>query len=401
MKNYIYRLKDETGRSLYGFTEAEDKKELKRKLRGNKYYFVSAEEYDRKKIFKKRVNLDILLIFTRRLTSLIESGIPILSAIHILWWQSEDKTIQLVVGHMRDKLEQGKTISEALDEFSNIFPDIYRAMVRVAEKAGGLVKILRKLTLYLENQKRVHTKTKMAALYPTIVMTAAILVLICMFVYVVPIFQKVLVRLDVKLPALTLFVLKISAVIRSRYFILGIILLSIVVYFLLKMLRKRPRYSYYLDYYKLKIPYIGNILHSIILSRFIHSLSILLSAGLPIIESFTVAKTTTNNCRMDADIDELKDKLEQGNSLYDSFRGVKLFPVMLVEMIGAGEISGNLTKILESLAIHYDEEVDYNQSKMFTIVEPILILFVGGIVLITLLAIYLPVFSIWQGLIAV
>ncbi len=145
MGSYVYQLKDERGRALFGFAEAVNLSELKRRLRNGQFYFISAHSFDEAKILKKKVNQEALLVLTHRLASLIDSGIPILAAMHILWRQTEDKNLQLVVSHMRSRLEQGCKISEALEDFPSVFPPLYRAMVGIAEKTGGLSAILKKL----------------------------------------------------------------------------------------------------------------------------------------------------------------------------------------------------------------------------------------------------------------
>jgi len=398
MRNYVYKLKDESGKTLYGFSEAHNKKDLKKRLRHSSFFFISAELYDRKKIFGSKVDLESLLVFTRRLSSLIEAGIPILTAMHILWRQTEDKTIQLVISHIRSRLEEGKKISIALDDFPKMFPPMYRAMISVAEKAGGLVVILKRLTAYLEYQKLLITRTKKAILYPLIVIIFAFLVLLVMLVFVVPLFQTVLKQLNIELPLLTRVVLGLSELLRSPAFILSLPFVITISIFSYRVLKHDPKFAQSVDFYKTKIPYVGNILYSLALGRFVRSLSILVGAGLPIVESFEVAKTTTSNQYIVGGINQAQKKIERGQSLYESFNEAKLFPVMFVEMVGVGESSGAIVQSLENLADHFDEEVEYKQNKFFTLLEPFLIIFVGIIVIIILLAIYMPIFSIWSGL---
>lgn len=398
MKSYIYKLKDETGKNLYGFQKAKDLHALKKKLRESRYFFLSAQPVNHNHILDKKVPLESLIMFTRRLSALIESGIPILTAMHILWRQTEDKTMQLVICHIRENLEEGKKISIALNDFPNIFPVMYRAMIDVAEQAGGLVEVLKKLTSYLAQQRIVVMRTKKATLYPAIVLTFAFLVLIMLFTFVVPTFQRVLLKLNVELPLITKIILAISAFIRSWPFFLGlgiIVTVGIIVYLRLK---KHPQFSYYVDSFKLKIPFIGYIYYLLSMSRFSHSFGLMMKSGLPIIDSFEISKTTTSNNKVVKGIDEVRGKVEQGETLYDSFKGNTMFPIILVEMVGVGEKSGRIVNVLENLAYHFDEEIEYRQNKLFTLFEPFLIIFVGLIVIVTLLAIYMPVFSIWRGL---
>ena len=380
MGSYVYQLKDGRGRALYGFAEAISKAELKRQLRGINFYFIAAQSFDERKLLRKKVDQEALLAFTHRLASLIDSGIPILSAMNILWRQTEDKTLQLVVSHIRHRLEQGSKISEALDDFPSVFPPLYRAMVGIAEKTGGLSTVLRRLVEHLEYQKRFITKIKKAITYPIIVTTFAVIVLIGMFTFIVPIFAEVLTSLNSDLPLFTQVVLKISQFLKSIYGIPVILLAGIALFFLYKRLRNIRKFSIEMDRLKLKIPAIGYVLYSIAISRFTHALNMMLGAGVSIVESFEVAKTTVNNQYIVEGIDIVQRDVEQGVSLYNAFQEAKVFPVMLMEMVGIGESSGTVVKVFENLATHFDEEVDYKLNKFVTIMEPLLIIFVGFIV---------------------
>jgi type IV pilus assembly protein PilC len=398
MPNYLYKLKDENGKPLYGFSEARDLKELKSHLRAFDVFFISAKIFDIKEFKKQRVTFDALLMFTHRLTSLIESGIPILQALNILWKQSEEKTMQIVLSRMYRHVEDGENISKALDEFPNIFPHLYRAMVHVAEKTGSMVFILRRIVEYLEYQRQFMSRVKKAMLYPCIVMGLTILVLIGMFTFVVPTFQKVLTGLNAELPLLTRIVLGISQIMRNPFFIAFVVICIISLVIAYREMRKVPDLGYKLDKYLLSFPFIGNLILTMSISRFINSLRVLIGSGLPIVESLDVAKTTVTNQYLVKHIGDVKEGVKQGRSLYETFRDSKIFPVLLVEMLGIGEKVGTVTKVLENLAKHFDEEVDYKLNKFLTIIDPLLIVIVGTIIIFTMLAIYLPIFSIWNKL---
>ena len=257
MKNFIYKLKDDKGKALYGFLEAEDKKALKSKLRDSGYYFITAYPFEQRRIFQQKANLEILLMFTHRLSSLIESGIPILTAMHILWRQTEDKKMQLVISHVRRNLEQGRTISEALKDFPNIFPIMYRALIAVAEKSGGLVIVLKQLTEYLEYQRYIMRRIGKATIYPSVVIVFALLILFCMFRYVVPIFQTVLMKLNVDLPPLTQAIINISDIIKSRAFLVVSFLVLVGGFFLIKQVRLYKPFIKKIDFLKLHLPFLG------------------------------------------------------------------------------------------------------------------------------------------------
>jgi len=398
MPNYLYKLKDENGKTLYGFWEAKDLRELKSRLRAFNVFFISAKVFDIKQLKKQKVTFDALLMFTHRLTSLIESGIPILSALNILWKQSEEKTMQLVISRMYRHVEDGENISKALDDFPNIFPYLYRSLVHVAEKTGSMVFILRRIVEYLEYQRQFMSRVKKAMLYPCIVMGLTILVLIGMFTFVVPTFQKVLTGLNAELPLITRVVLGISQVMRNPFFIGFVVVVIISLIVVYREMRKIPEIGYKLDKYILNFPFFGNLMLTMAVSRFINSLRVLIGSGLPIVESIDVAQSTINNQYLVKHIKDVKEGVKQGRSLYETFRDTKVFPVLLVEMLGIGEKVGTVTKVLENLTKHFDEEVDYKLNKFLTIIDPLLIIIVGTIIIFTMLAIYMPIFSIWNKL---
>jgi type IV pilus assembly protein PilC len=398
MPHYLYKLKDENGKSLYGFWEATDVRALKLRLSQFGSYFIFAKVFNIQQLKKEKVSFDALLMFTYRLTSLIESGIPILQALNILWRQSEEKTMQLVISRMYRHVEDGENISSALDEFPGIFPFLYRALMHVAEKTGSMVFILRKIVEHLEYQRQFTTRIKKAMMYPLIVMSLTILVLIGMFTFVVPTFQKVLMGLNVELPLLTRIVLSLSEIMRNPFFIVFMILGTISVIIVYTQMRKVPEIGYKLDKFAVSVPFFGNLFLTMSISRFISSLRVLIGSGLPIVESLEVARSTVTNQYLTKYIGDIKEGVKQGRSLYETFQDAKVFPILLVEMLGIGEKVGTVTKILESLAHHFDEEVDYKLNKFLTILDPLLIVTVGTIIIFTMLAIYLPIFSIWNKL---
>ncbi len=398
MAYFIIHVKDDNGRNLQAVIEAKDKNEAKQKVRNENYFFISAEPCKKDAVFSRSVPFKSLAMFTHRLMSMLETGIPILAAMNILWRQTEDTTIQLVVSHLKLQLEEGASISAAMDDFPKIFPPVYRSLMRVGEMGGSLVPILRKLSEYLDYQSKVIERTKRATMYPTFVIGFALVVIIAMFAFVVPTFQKVLFKLNVPLPMVTKIVLIFSSMIRSPWFIIGFPLVLIIGYKVFTECKKDKRMGLAIDRMIFKLPYFGEILYLFSLNHVIRSLSILLGAGVPIMDSFDLASATAANKVTTAEMTSVKTQLEQGRSLYDSFRSIKEFPVMLVEMIGIGESSGLLVNVLEKVTKHFDEEVDYQINRFLTILEPALTIFVGVIVVVTLLAIYLPIVSIWQGL---
>lgn len=397
-KWYIYLLKDETGKKMFGVCQGTNVNNIKQQLREYPHFFISAQKTDIQKIFKAKIDLQQTLVFTRRLSSLIDSGIPIVSVMNILWRQTEDKNMQLIISHISKNIENGSTIANAMDYFPYLFSPMYRSLIRVSENSGGLVYILKRLVEYLDKQKTLIIKIKKATFYPALVTIFAFLVLIGMFTFVVPTFQKVLLRLHVDLPALTMIIISISQFIRSWFFLLTLFILGAGAWAASIYIKRKKSLAYRLDSLKLKLPIFGEILYITALSRFTNSLSVLLASGLPLIQSLDLAKATTANQRFIHLISCVQKDVEQGQSIYKSFKGMGVFPILMVEMLGVGESSGSIVESLENLTKHFDEEVDYRLNQVLTLIEPILIMLVGVIVVVIMLAIYLPIFSVWQGL---
>ena len=398
MPAYLYKIKDTSGLTLYGVSEAKNAQDIKRQFRDTEYYFISAQGYPAGRFAHIHLGLDDLLMFTERLASLIEAGVPILQSMHILWKQSTVRDVQIIVTHIRKKLEDGATLYEAFSAFPNVFPTMYLALISVAEVGGSLVEILKKLSQYLQDQKKFVSRVKRAAMYPMFVMSFAFLVLICMFAFVVPTFQKVLSKLHVELPLLTKILFNISAFVRNVPLIIFLVIVIIGGIILYKFLRKSKGLDYMIDALKLKIPLFKDVYYPLLIGRFTRSFSLLIGSGVPVITSLTVARGTVVNMYIESSIEEIKLQVMEGGSLYEAFKSIKTFPIMLVEMVGIGESTGKLQYLLEKVSDHLDAEVDYKLYKFLTILEPLLIIFVGAIVLVVLLGIYFPIFTLQNTL---
>jgi len=395
---FIYKIRDETGKSFCGLIEATDPRMIKKNLRSSNLYFVSARPFRTSQLYRKKVSLETLLMFTHRMYSLIEAGIPILSALNILWRQTEDLTMQLVASRMMLQIERGNSLSEAVSEFPNIFSNIYIAMITVGESGAGLVPLLKELSVYLEAQKQFISRIKRATIYPSFVLIIAMLVMLGMFIFVVPIFERVLSGINAEMPMLTQVLMFISNLIRTVYF--WIILAAFLVggYFLYRNMERVPKLRRMMADVKMKIPILGEIIYILSLGRFVRTLGLLSGSGLQIIRSLQIARSTIGNQKIEDAVQEVEQEIAQGVALYEAFRSAPVFPVIMLEMIGIAEKKGNISIAFEKLAVHFDEKADYLLNRFLILLEPILIILVGSIVGFILAGVYLPIFSIWKGL---
>lgn len=401
MPTFVYKVKDETGKTFSGVLEAEDIKALRKKLRDSGYYVVFVSSYRKKRrlsLFEEKITLDTLTSFTHQLSSMIEAGLPILMALDILWREIENSKMQVVISQIRNRLKEGKSLSEAVGEFPTVFPIMYRALLSVAESGGGLVSILKKLVEYLNNQKQFISKIKKATTYPMIVVFFAVIVVVLMLILVVPTFQKVFAKINVELPLLTQMIVSISNLMRTFIFWFVTAGAIFFLYFLYRTIKANPRGHLLIDKIKLRLPLFGKIFYTAAVGRFIRSLSLLLGGGLPAAKSIEVAKAAAVNKEIENSLEWVEKRIIEGVSLNESLRETRFFPMLLVEMAAVGEQSGTLVEMLERVANHFEEELEFRLNKFLTLLEPLLIFFVGGVVVFVLLSIYLPIFKLWRAL---
>jgi len=394
MALFIYKVKNDVGRTLVGIAEAENVKEVKRQFHVPDHFFISARAYNSRHLARIRLKLDDLLMFNNRLSCLVEAGVPILQALSILWRQSEHHDVQIIVSYMREELEEGASLWEVFSAFPAAFPPIYLALINVAEVGAGMANILKKLSQYLEDQKKFYSRLSRATMYPAFVLGFALLVLIGLFVFIVPTFEKVILRLHGELPFLSKVLFGISNLLCNPYFDGAVVICVIIALFLWRFLSKIEAYKYMLDYWKIKAPLLKNVLYPLSVARFTRSLSLLLGSGVPLVTAVEVCNTTINNSWLQKAVEDIRQNLLDGGSLYDAFKITKAFPFMVVEMIGIGETGGKLQQLLEMASAYLEEEADYALTKYLTYLEPLMIIAVGAIVLFVLLGIYLPIFSI-------
>ncbi len=399
MAEFVYKVRDQNGRIFHGVSEAVDIDAMKKVLRDGGWFTLDVGLYKKNKfgLFNQGVKLDSLIMFTHELTSMLESGIPILKAMDILWKQVDSPRFQIVISRMKNKLSEGASINEAFNEFPEVFPPLYRALLGVAEFGADISKILRKLLQYLINQKSFTEKLQKAIAYPMVVVSFAILVVLVMLMWVIPTFQTVFKKINVELPLFTQIVINISSAFRTVYFwLIAAALIGGSIYFYRRFV-KTTEGRLAIDTFKLKMPIFGKIFYIAAISRLVRSLSLLIGAGLPLTESLAVARATALNVKLSNALETVQRKIVQGNPLGVSIGDTGVFPAFLSEMITVGEASGTLPEMLERMAVHFEEEFDSQVNRFLTLLEPLLIIFVGGLVLLIIMSIYLPIFKLWGG----
>ena len=397
MTKFIYKVRDRQGKLMTGTLEAEDKRELVQRLSEHGYFVVHVKTFPKKlSLISRKITLDSVILFSHKLSSMINAGIPILRCLHILWEQTEEKEMQLVISEIKNDLERGLSLSAAMQEFPEVFSPVYINLIEVAERGGVLGEILKKIVIFLQRQHQLRTRIRKALTYPTLILGIAVIVFVIMMFFVVPVFRGVFAKLNVALPLFTQLILMVSDFFRTCWWMIPIF--GIIVLLWYRRYDHTEAGHYQIDTYKLRFPLIGDLMFTSALARFTYAFSLLVVGGVPLVLSIESAKKSVDNKVIEAKFEYIKEKIVHGESLSQSMEATKFFPPFMTEMIAIGEESGTLGDMLDILGSHMDEDVEYRINKFVTLVEPIAIVLIGIIVAVILIALYSPVFTLWGNL---
>ena len=341
-----------------------------------------------------RVKLKELAIFSRQLSVLIDAELPLIQSLNIMAEQQKNKYFKKVIHEVRNDVEAGSTLNQALKKFPRVFDDLYCNLVASGEQSGTLDIMLRRISEYLESIVKLRSQVRQAMIYPSAIVTFAVLVVIFMMWKVIPVFASIFQELGAELPFLTATVLALSHFVQR--FIIFIFLGLIGLVFLYRYVRRTPGGRRVFDRLYLRAPLFGTLLEKVGLSRVTRTLSTLLSGGVPMLEALRITSTTANNVIIEDHIMAARKQVSEGQSLTDALRDQKRFPFMMIQMVGVGEATGTLDEMLGKLADFYDEEVETTVASLLSILEPILLIFVGGLVGSIVISMYLPIFNLLQ-----
>jgi type IV pilus assembly protein PilC len=333
-----------------------------------------------------------LAIFTRQFSVMIDAGLPLVQCLEILGSQQAHKGFQRIIEAVRDDVEKGLTLQAALAKHPKAFNDLYVNMVGAGETGGILDVILQRLSGYIEKAVKLTAKVKGAMTYPIAVITIAIAVVVIIMVKVIPVFSAMYEGLGSKLPYPTLVCISISNVIINYWYILAIAITAIVIG--LRQYYRVPAGRLQIDTIILKIPIIGDVLRKVAVARFCRTLGTLISSGVPILEGMDITARTAGNQVIQNAILKSKDAVEQGRNIATPLAETKVFPPMVVQMVGVGEATGALDAMLSKVADFYEDEVDNAVANLTSLMEPIMIALLGGVIGFIVIAMYMPIFNL-------
>ena len=405
MTLYNYKAKNTTGEVVTGTIDAAGEDEVINELRLKNFFIVelSSPSAFSKEIalksgigFVNKVKPRDLAILTRQFSILINSGMSLMESLAILIEQTSNKRLKTVLTDVMHNIEGGLSLSEALTKHKDVFSKLYVSMVNAGEMGGVLDKTLNDLSIFLEKENDIQLKIKNKTAYPKFVLGFALVVVAALVIFIAPAFQDAYEGLGAELPLLTRIVLKISDLFKSIWFYLAAAVVILGGKFLLGRYMGSPRGKLQFDKIRIKIPKFGDVVKKIALSRFARTLGILISAGVPILKSLDIVKGVPNNMIIDNAISEIKESIRQGENIAIPLSRYAIFPPMFIQMVNVGEKSGTLDVILAKVADFYDSEISHSIEILMTILEPIMLLVVAGLVAFVVIAMYLPMFKIYQ-----
>jgi type IV pilus assembly protein PilC len=344
----------------------------------------------------QKVKLKELAVYSRQLSVLIDAELPLIQGLNILAEQTKNRYFKQVIKEIREDVEAGSSLHQAKRKFPRVFDDLYSNLVASGEQSGSLDIMLRRLAEFLERIVRLRSQVRQAMIYPSAIVIFAVLVVIFMLWKVIPVFANIFQELGATLPSLTAFIIAMSNFVQKNILFIFIGLIALVIAF--RYWRRTDSGRKITDRALLKMPLFGTLLEKVGLSRVTRTLSTLLSGGVPMLESLKITSTTSGNVIIEDKIMHSRSLVAEGTSLTDAFKEVGGFPFMLIQMIGVGEATGTLDEMLSKLADFYDEEVEATVANLLSVLEPILLIFVGGMVGMIVVSMYLPIFSLIQQL---
>ncbi|MBN8465865.1 type II secretion system F family protein [Corallococcus exiguus] len=333
-----------------------------------------------------------ILIFTRQFATMIDAGLPLVQCLDILASQMDNPAFKKVVFAIKGKVEQGSTFADALKEHPKIFDELYVQLCAAGEVGGILDTILNRLAAYREKSEKLKAKVKSAMTYPSVVILVAIGVTALLLLKVTPVFEKMFADFNSKLPAPTQVVVDMSKFAQA-YFIHTVVGIAVVV-FSFSWSYKQPKGRKFWDKIFLKAPLFGDVLRKVAVARFTRTLGTMISSGVPILDALDVTAKTAGNRTVEEAIYYVRGKIAEGKNIAGPLLETKVFPSMVVQMIGVGEATGAMDTMLNKIADFYDDEVDTAVSALTSMIEPLLMVFLGGVVGGFLIAMYLPIFSL-------
>lgn len=397
MPTFAYVVKDKSGKTHSGTLDTASRNALIEQLWKQEFVVLSIDERSQNrpsllKVGQPRIKAEALVVFSRQLATMVDSGIPIASALDVLAEQLEDRNFQHTLKKLRDDIEAGASLSEATARYPKAFSEFFVNMIRAGESSGRLDEILDRVAGYLEKVSALQRKVQASLFYPAFVSVLAFSITTFLIIVIVPKFKEIFTSLGGQLPLPTQLLLGLSEFMGKYlvYEILGAVALGIG----FRMYVTTPQGRLWFDTLILKVPVLGKLLQKVVIARFSRTLATLAKSGVPILGSLEIVAKTSGNKVIERAVMAARSSIKEGENIADPLAASKAFPPMVTRMISVGEKTGELEKMLTKIADFYENEVDAAVTAITSLIEPLVIAVLGVIIGGIVVALFLPIFKI-------
>jgi len=398
MPTFIWEAKTKAGESRSGMMDAKSAAEAEQRIKG---MGLIPEKVKRKaiEIHLPRlafggVSVKDLVVFTRQFSTMIDAGLPLVQCLDILATQSDNPALKKILLDIKETVESGSTLADALKKHPKVFDDLFVNMVSAGEIGGILDTILNRLAIHMEKSMKLRKKVKGAMVYPICILIVAVGVLLVLLYYVIPVFEKMFADFGSRqaLPAVTQNIIDFSQWMRRNwYFVMGFLAgVPVGIHYFKKWPRGREMW----DAFWLKVPLFGPLFRKVAVAKFTRTLGTMISSGVPILDALNIVARSAGNKVVEKAVYFAREKISEGKTMADPLMQSKVFPPMVTQMIAVGESTGALDQMLGKIADFYDDEVDATVDALTSMLEPLMLVLLGGMVGYFLIAMYLPIFSL-------
>jgi type IV pilus assembly protein PilC len=400
MPTYIWQGKSKQGEDKKGELVADNPAVIRLQLRKMGIQpgriHEKREQSVKRFAFRKKIPKKLIVIFTRQFATMINAGLPLLQCLNILAAQQENAAFSNVITQVKGDVESGQSLNEALKKHPKVFDELYTNLVQAGETGGILDVILNRLSNYIEKSEKLKKKVKGAMVYPGVVTSVAVLVTAVILIFVIPVFEKMFSEVGQSLPAPTRFVISLSRFVTNNiiYIIIGVGAFM----YLLRRIYRTEKGKYLMDDLFLRLPIFGLLLRKVAVAKFSRTFGTMVSSGVPILEAMDIVAKSSGNKVVEKAIYRARGSIAQGRTISEPLAESKVFPPMVTQMIGVGEASGELDTMLNKIADFYDDDVDAAINNLTSMMEPVMMVVLGGIVGGLVISMYLPIFKMGEAI---
>lgn len=395
MPVYVWEGRTRDGKVNRGEMEAADEEAVISKLRSQQIVATKVRKKAREiKLFSlgRKIKIKSVVLFSRQFATMIDAGLPLVQCLDILATQQDNPTFKRILLEVKADVSAGSSLARALAKHPAVFDELYVSLVAAGETGGILDTILTRLSTYLEKSLRIRRRVRGALIYPAVVLTVAIIAATVLLIFVIPVFGAMFKEFGSELPGPTRFIVALSDFVRHNLILIIFVVIGIVLGIRAILRTKQGREAW--DRISLRMPIFGELLRKNAVAKFTRTLGTMISSGVPILDSLEIVAKTSGNKVIEHAVMKTRDRIAEGKTIAEPLAETGVFPPMVIQMITVGEATGALDVMLSKIADFYEDEVDATVDTLSTLIEPIMIVLIGGIVGGMLIAMYLPIFKL-------